>query len=138
LLIGISNFRRNNELHGFCWNQKRYLSDDEKIHAAITAINEQKSITITSETNDTVQFKNFEYMPYKNVDDFLRENPSCCRVLYSPYKDSVAPRKFMDRIWGLGGGSVEVTFNASYKDGEEVKSLSLVKYVKMTNCAKTF
>lgn len=119
---------------GFCWDQKRYLSEEERIRIAIKGINELDFVYIQDKAkNDGGD--NFDYIRYKNVEEFLKQNPSCCRVLYSPYKDHVSPRRLMDRIWGTSGGTVEINFKARYRDkrGKE-KEGEATWYVNQQNC----
>lgn len=128
IFVGTMNYA------GFCWDQKRYLSEEEKIRIAIKGINELDFVYIRDK-GESDGSSNFDYIRYENVEEFLKKNPSCCRILYLPYKDHVPPRHLMDRIWGTSGGTVEINFRARYQDkkGEE-KEGDATWYVNQQNC----
>jgi hypothetical protein len=98
-----------------CIPQIGFLSDKEKIW---------RVVELVYENNEN---------PYRNVDDFLRDNPKCCAVggtenvnHIQASQGSKPPFSFWGQeIWGYGGSNVWLTLDSSK-----------VTFVRMTNCGR--
>lgn len=153
---------------GFCIPQGRWLTDEEKIRLAASAVanngptfnylnDHMRKALPESET----RFRNFEveYTDYRdetiwkeipgggfsrigraNVDDFMRQNPNCCKVVGSEGKPFVFP-PFWWRILGNYDDVVEVRYTARFKDIKTRKPVYLKDYTEypvITNCGYVF
>lgn len=72
---------------GFCWNQFRFLSDQERIELAV-----QKALNFYKDSDSWGKFdglianespfdrRRYERIPYKDSKEFFTKNPNCCEV----------------------------------------------------------
>ena len=114
---------------GFCMAEGRWLSEEEKIRLVADYHNNRQTLPIGAE--------NFVQRKYQNVDEFLKQNPDCCKVNPGgPY--DLPPPSFLDRVTGFNSGdAVETEFIAFYYDaGNNLKSHQLKYHNSLTNCGK--
>jgi hypothetical protein len=119
---------------GVCLPKGRILSDREKIRIAAEYFNNQPAVGKRTPDRGRVSY---DYIPYSSTEEFLQNNPNCCRVIFEPkgYKDILRPITFWDRASGAYRGGVEVIYNAKYVDESGKKaSFQNRMYVEMGNC----
>lgn len=94
---------------GFCFAEKRYLSDEDKIRAEFDYQNSRNTLPLDN-------FPDPKHIKYKSFDEYIALYPKCCAVNPGgPYE--VAPAKFLDRILGYNSGDVVViNFQVRYLD----------------------
>ena len=97
---------------GFCFAEKRYLSDEEKVRAVFDYQN----------SRDTLPIKNFpgisypKHIKYKSFDEHIALYPECCSLNPGGGYE-VPPTEFLDRILGYDSGDVVViNFKVRYLD----------------------
>ncbi|MBD2247727.1 hypothetical protein [Nostoc sp. FACHB-888] len=92
---------------GFCFAEKRYLSNEEKIRAEFDYQNSRNILPIEN-------FPVPKHIKYKSFDEYIALYPECCSVNPGgPYE--VSPEKFLDRILGYNSGDIVViNFHARY------------------------
>ena len=101
---------------GFCFKEMRYLSDEEKIRGAIAANHTIKGNQKWRRSSYDKLGRVSEYevvIPYADVDEFLRENPNCCRVIYKGFADD-RPPGFFEKIFGTCNYGVRMTYTYRY------------------------
>ncbi len=92
---------------GFCFAQMRYLSDEEKIRSVFNYQNARKSL-YANELR--------EHIPYKSFDEYIKENPDCCKINSKRGHDVPSP-SFVDRIFGFNSSDFIFTdFKRRYVD----------------------
>ena len=107
---------------GFCFAEKRYLSNEEKIRAEFDYQNSRDTLPLDNPPNsEHVKDKSFdgynlEHIKYKSFDEYIALYPKCCSVNPGgPYE--VPPENFLDRILGYNSGDVVViNFQVRYLD----------------------
>lgn len=115
---------------GFCFAEKRYLSDEEKIRAEFDYQN----------SRDTLPLDNFpdpKHIKYKSFDEYVALYPECCSVNPGgPYE--VAPVEFLARILGYNSGDVVViNFQVRYLDENGLLKTVENRYENYSrNCGK--
>jgi hypothetical protein len=62
--------------------QKMHLSDQEKIRIAVKAAYNRSYLSISNTKKEKGGV--FKQVPYASVDEFLKRNPKCCKVVYDP------------------------------------------------------
>jgi hypothetical protein len=67
--------------YGFCWEQKRWLSDEERIDIAIAELITYKNVYLG---DGVAGSKYYEIVPFKSVKEFKQKNPDCCEVKFMP------------------------------------------------------
>ena len=94
---------------GFCFAEKRYLSNEEKIRAEFDYQNSRDVLPIAN-------FPDPKHIKYKSFDEYIALYPECCPDNPGgPYE--VPPAKFLDRILGYNSGDVVViNFQVRYLD----------------------
>jgi hypothetical protein len=107
LLIPLVYFGLN--YSGFCFAQKRYLSDEEKIRAEFDYQNSRNKLPLDNLPDP-------KHIKYKSFDEYIALYPECCSVNPGgPYE--VSPVNFLDRIFGYNSGDVVViNFKVRYLD----------------------
>ncbi len=67
-------------MSGFCWADKRWLSDEEKIKMAVQYHMHRKILPFTIEHMGQFIIKDYEQIPYQDFDEFKALNPNCCTL----------------------------------------------------------
>lgn len=94
---------------GFCFAEKRYLSDEEKIRAEFDYQNSRDTLPLDNPPNS-------EHIKYKSFDEYIALYPKCCAVNPGGSYE-VSPVEFLDRIFGYNSGDVVViNFQVRYLD----------------------
>jgi hypothetical protein len=83
---------------GFCWTQRRWVSDEEKIRIAVA--NNLRLHRLGME-RDRV---------YSSPEDVMQQNPNCCRITKRGNPDSATG------IFAVGSVEVKVRYKISAKD----------------------
>jgi hypothetical protein len=106
---------------GFCFKELRYISDEEKIRIAIAYI-------LKENRENVVPYKDNSFLyPYKDVDDFLVSNPSCCQIWDGIGGDTY----WLEKLFGKFAGCVYAEYLGTHKKTSKTKSLIVI-----TNCGK--
>ena len=120
---------------GFCWAEKRWLSDEERINLLITRIIQQKTVNLSAYSDQTVSFGVYPVLQYASVEDFRRVNPACCVINpVGPYE--LGKPRFIDRSTGFNSGkTIRIKYTQRYQDDNgQVKSKNLELLTYQTNC----
>ena len=128
---------------GFCFAQKRYLSNKEKIRAVFNYQNSRDTLSINNFPNpEQVKDQSFDgynltHIKYKSFDEYIALYPECCSVNPGGGYE-VPPVNFIDRIFGYHSSDVVViNFHARFlnKNGEsETVEVRFDNYLQ--NCGK--
>ncbi|MES2985252.1 MAG: hypothetical protein V4735_08710 [Pseudomonadota bacterium] len=122
---------------GFCWADKRWLSDEERIDGIIEMIYRQPAVVWGdhykgSRENPTIS--------YQSVQDFKEKNPNCCQVGQRDFGDGLwSPRSTLEEFLGFGRNAdiVAVEYAERFKgeDGQ-VHTRPKQMYYGSTNCGR--
>ena len=95
---------------GFCISKGKWLSDDELIRQQITELNRHSYI------QDSVHFPNMPRIRYASVEEFISENPDCCKLAgrYSTKRNFGLTA--LDSILGVNRGLLTLQFKDYYSD----------------------
>ncbi|HYX18928.1 MAG TPA: hypothetical protein VE944_32180 [Nostoc sp.] len=94
---------------GFCFAEKRYLSDEEKIRAVFDYQNSRDTLPLNNAPDP-------KHIKYKSFDEYIALYPECCSVNPGGGYE-VPPTEFLDRILGYDSGDVVViNFKVRYLD----------------------
>ncbi len=98
---------------GFCFDQMRYLTDEEKIRSVFDTQNKRTDLLYRVHVDPN----NNKYIPYKGFDEYIALYPECCSVNPGGLFYEVPPAKFLDRIFGYDSRDIVVTkFQVRYLD----------------------
>lgn len=143
LLFGSQFFLPQANLKGFCWIEKRFLTDEELIYRLVEKINKQDffNLYVLNEAGaylvgDTV----YDIIPYENAADFLSANPDCCNI--KKYSEIIVHGKEVDSHeysqQGLYAGTFYIRHKVKYmKEGEEKEGIAIHQGM-VTNCGDEF
>jgi hypothetical protein len=108
---------------GFCFDEMRYLSQEDKVRAVFDDLNNQKEI------------RKIKHIKYKSFDEYLKENPDCC-VVNPSYTDLPAP-SLINRLFGYYSGDyVRIKYKMRYLDTNgKLKIQELVDDSLLGNCS---
>jgi hypothetical protein len=109
---------------GFCWKERRYLSDEQLIHAF--ADNKAKNLRLPSSRLEAIIASNTDeanptvsaVVEYKSGDDFLAANPNFCIVGrdVEGVNEPLLNPGWRPRLWGYAHNIVTSTFSIMYFD----------------------
>lgn len=121
--------------NGFCWESKKWLSDEEKVKAVIQHQIDRRTIPIFSNRVGTLELVNVEQVPYENADAYLKQYPDCCALNPGgPYE--VPPLNTFDSLQGFQGDVVVLDYYVRYEENgkKRVRKLKFENWV--SNCAE--
>lgn len=125
---------------GFCFAERRFLSDEEKIKIAIKYIlsTYPPVIDLFEERNEIVVKigRNTPADPirYDSMEDFLSQNPSCCKITKTMERSGYTVR-LEHKLLGSVNTFVELKFKVKYVDEKGiVRTAMKTRYVAVSNC----
>lgn len=153
---GYMNYR------GYCWEEGRYLTTQEKIRRTVEDVLKKYPPNILPMESIMVDGKiiqvprsieDFEKrepgrswtmvkpqfpIPYKDVDDFLRANPDCCEVRSAMTFDGPEGRvaTFFDRLAGREFDFIKVRYLVKYMENGKEKLTQTSYYAGLSNCGR--
>ena len=121
---------------GFCFDQMRYLSNEEKIRLVFEHQNDGTTIRIVDANN---RMHKYEKIRYSNFEEFVQENPNCCRINPGGSYD-IPPDRFSERITGFNSGDLIVlNFKIRYWDEKGNQHSKTVESLnRLRNCGKIY
>lgn len=84
---------------GYCKSKSRWLSDEEKIHAAVVRVVQSQRRQLWRLTGNYYQGWTPEIIKYTSIDEFLAANGNCCGFGPLPGDDVEWPT-FASRLFG--------------------------------------
>ena len=118
VVIGTMNYK------GFCWEQKRYLTDEEKIRAVFNYQNQRSRLKIPS-----IGYRN--HIKYESFDEYIRQYPDCCQK--NGFGD-VGAVTFWDKVFGyVTDDIIVINFNARYYDAMKQIRTSQIRFANRVN-----
>jgi hypothetical protein len=130
---------------GYCHAAEKYLTDDEKIRVALVdLLKKYPPAVIRTAVEPNVFSMSTPNTPifYRNVNDFLFQNPNCCNVLFHTFPvPDTRPEAMPTLIAVLTGTAtrvVEVTYQTRFKDAQGAEQTIMTKgYLHINNCGKS-
>ena len=119
---------------GFCFDQMRYLTDEEKIRSVFDYQNKRTDLLYRVHIDPN----NNKYIPYKSFDEYIALYPECCSVNPGGLFYEVPPAKFLDRIFGYDSRDIVVTeFQVRYLDENGSLKTAEIRFNNyMANCGQ--
>lgn len=110
ILIGLILFFTFNYI-GFCFKSFRFLSDEEKIRLAVIDVGKDDYSGRGTRLNGSRYIK--KIIPYPSTEEFFKQNPNCCQVVYKHFNDDIPP-SFFERLFGVYSYGVRMTYTEKY------------------------
>ena len=121
---------------GYCFENKKYMSPEERKHALVEHIIKTYPPAIMK----TTVAGGFAFNPpskpvrYASVEDFLAENKSCCQIVAIRDETEGAP-SFLEKITGTVRDYVKVSYDVKFLDEEgRQKNIKQITSFAMSNC----
>ncbi|RUU73609.1 MULTISPECIES: hypothetical protein [unclassified Mesorhizobium] len=105
----------------FCFAQRRFLSEDELLAAAVADI--PKLVELTQErgrsllryADKSTDFSNVTIVNYKDASDFMQNNPNCCRIgRFDGPREPLFPPDWWTVVSGYAAKIVTVNFKLRF------------------------
>ncbi len=122
---------------GFCWEQKRWLSEEEKIHRAIVdrfVSSSNYRVQVAHSVGDTLVEKENLSTPYSSFEDFISANPNCCSLNISESADS-GPPTFWTKVKGGYSDTAVIHYGKAHRTFDGSNPSKSVSYID--NCGRT-
>jgi len=125
--------------YGFCFGQRRFLSDAEYFNAVIDEVLQAKTYSFTTYQQGTVSFNSVKAVQYRDKQEFLELNPNCCKIVLHNVGDQGPYTSFSDRVFGRAAKIVSATFNMRHLDdnGNPQNRVGTGQYA-VTNCGRAW
>lgn len=129
---------------GYCYEQKRYLTDQEKIEIAVREILRFYPPTLTeygvSQGGENVVrwFSPEKAIPYQSVEDFFKINKECCEI--TDYEKGDFGQKGerisrLNKLLGDTSDNVRVRYRVRYFDERgSLMTRQYESYIAISNC----
>ena len=118
---------------GFCYDEGRFLSDDEHYNSAIDHLIRRPRVLVREEVDGKLIKKDYDKVRYEDADEFLRRNPDCCRIVPGGGDDYI-PVTFWRRMTGLAYKVVLVEYAERIRDEGRVREVSLRRQITTNQC----
>jgi hypothetical protein len=125
---------------GFCFEKRLFLSDEEKISIAIRdTLSSYPPVVLEYVEKDGRLFRTGGHIPanpiyYKDVDEFISENPDCCKVTQKMERTGY-PIRLEYRLLGRANTFVEIKYKVKYIDANGIeRSQMTTEYIAISNC----
>src|SRR5689334_17669062 len=104
---------------GFCFGQRRFLSDREFIDAAVQEVMKGRGAYSLSSADGKTRTE-ISGTPYISKDEFNRENPDCCSVVAIDHPRDNGPQfTMLDRVLGKAAKLVKLKYKDRWtEDGQ--------------------
>jgi hypothetical protein len=118
---------------GFCFAEKRFLSDQAFYNAAIDAEIHRSRIALTANFYTRL----FAVVPYKDREAFLQANANCCSSSRHIVGDGVPYIGFDDRLFGRAAKVISISYVVNYVDeNHNARSAPITVRYAVTNCGR--
>lgn len=129
---------------GYCHELGRWITNEEKILAALKVLNNMNEIAVRYEKYIPEKkqygsgYKYFPQIKYESAEAYLKQHPDCCKVTKGDSQVQLDPGEWdiydeyldFDKVY-----HVNVKYIARYKDeNNEIKSKTIDKRFYITNC----
>lgn len=124
---------------GFCFRDRRFLSEKEYFAAAIASMLKRETEQLVSYGPKKVRFSVVHVVKYAGMDDFLQQNPDCCKVVPHNTGDLGPYTSFDQRLFGYAAKIVSINYIIRYVDeiGDQ-KSVTKTEQLAVTNCGRAW
>ena len=119
---------------GSCLRNGRYLRDIDFFKPAIDIVIHDPVDGVTEYLPGKIIFKTVQSQKYASSDEFLLENPDCCRFVPAYSGDGGPVVSVLDMIMGMR--LVEVSYVMRYLDDGQSKTTEVRAKVAVTSCGK--
>ena len=128
---------------GYCFSEGKYLTDAEKVRVAVAdelAHYPPENISIYSEEWKRRHWANQlpgEPIRYKDVDDFLTQNPDCCEISLTRKELEWSGARFTDRVTGTVNSFMGLKYWVRSRDNDgKIHEIKNLNYTALSNCGK--
>lgn len=110
---------------GYCFSERRYLSDQERIERAVTFVLASMTppvarydISPVDKRRKTFQEGTRDYVPYRSVHEFFELNPNCCVVVdrFTYRGGETYIPNFWNRLTGAVSAVISMKYQVRYRD----------------------
>lgn len=118
---------------GFCISNGKFLNDEDYFRGAADSVIHDPLDGVIEERPGAIVFKQVHSQRYSSADEFLNENPGCCKFVAANSGDGGPEINIFDRIRGVK--TVEISYDKRYVEDGVQKSSRFRGKVAVTSCS---
>lgn len=125
--------------HGYCFEQKKYLSQQELQRSVIAALLKHypPAVERSPIAGGWSQSVPARFVPYQDVEHFLSSNPNCCSVSQTRKELEGSGATLMEKLTGTVVSFVDLNYTVRYWDKQNIFQESQIKsFQAVSNCGK--
>jgi len=128
LLVACFGIYAAMNINGYCWPEKRWLSDQEILEGTINYVNSRGPDSANISNKQAGVYDKKRRIAYKNSEEFLKNNPDCCQIHHGS-------GLLIHKVRGLSAGYVEMKYKVLYnsKSGK-IDSFVVEEQPGFSNC----
>jgi hypothetical protein len=124
--------------NGYCFNQRRFLSEQEYIDAAVKEAIRHSSFVQTIIEPGRFRLVSRSIIPFRSGREFRTENPDCCKLLPPDIRTNPSPTLW-DRLFGYAATIAVLTYAVKYfDDNGALQNGIATRYYAVTNCGRVW
>jgi hypothetical protein len=93
---------------GFCFKERRFLTDREMTEIALRDVLGQQSVQVIRSGPQGVSFITVPVVERLSVRDFLSKNPDCCKLFTPGVGEFFVPDLLINRLFGAAAIGVQI------------------------------
>lgn len=134
------------DLSGYCYKQRRFLTNQEKIEIAVKEIIRSyppvvtANITINNGKSATRWFAPKNFIPYQSSDEFFKINKDCCEVTEHRKGDfwqKGEKLSLFEKLFGFTSSYIRIRYQVRYFDENGKLTINYVEpYIAISSCGK--
>lgn len=128
---------------GFCHEQRRFMTNQERIEIVVRRILSSypptlKTYVTRPDGQRAIQWERPEKaIPYESVEEFFAVNPDCCEVTLQQHPKQGGTVPLLERLSGDTAANVRVRYQVRYLDeNEQLKTEYVESYWAVSNCGR--
>lgn len=125
---------------GYCFSEGKYLTDEEKVRVAVADVLKlYPPPVIRTPVEPDVWKLSYPERPiyYRDVDEFLALNPSCCAISQVRNEHEGYRLGLLEKSSGKVTRFVDMNYAVRYFDAEnKMQSIAVKGYLSISNCGK--
>lgn len=132
-------YQANLTYNGYCRTENKYLTDDEKIKAAVSTILKiypPAVIRTQDGPHDWTLSAPKHPIYYRDLNEFFSVNSDCCEITKTRNSEEGIPT-FMERLTGTVSAYMRINYEVRYVDSDGIqKSIPSSNHIPISNCGK--
>ena len=124
--------------NGYCFSQRRFLSEQEYVDAAIRETIRYHGFVQRISEPGQLRLVPRRIVPYRSLQEFRTGNPDCCKLLPPDTRTLPSP-SFCERLFGYAATIAVLTYAVRYfDDNGDIQNDVDTHFYAVTNCGRVW